>query len=144
MRFPALSLTAEVSAIAESLTDLNSTDAGEWNIFAGIFQPLFNSGQLKAQMKAQRARADQARHLYLGVLQDAFREVEDSLIAITTLRRERAARQRQVAAARNAARLSQARYDGGIVDYLEVLDSERTLFNAELSESAGMTTNVNI
>jgi multidrug efflux system outer membrane protein len=136
MRFPALSLTAEVSAIAEGLTDLNSTDAGEWNVFAGIFQPLFNSGQLKAQMLAQRARADQARHLYIGVLQDAFREVEDSLIAITTLRDEHAARQRQVAAASNAARLSQARYDGGVVDYLEVLDSERTLFNAELEESS--------
>lgn len=136
LRFPALSLTAEVSAIAEGLTDLNSTDAGEWNVLAGIFQPLFNSGQLKAQMKAQRARAEQTHHRYIGVLQNAFREVEDSLTAIATLRRERAARQRQVAAASNAARLSQARYDGGVVDYLEVLDSERTLFNAELAESS--------
>ncbi len=136
LRFPALSLTANVSAIAEGLTDLNSTDSGEWNVFAGIFQPLFNSGQLKAQMKSQTARADQARHRYLGVLQNAFREVEDALVAITTLRREHAARQRQVSAARNAARLSQARYDGGVVDYLEVLDSERTQFDAELSESS--------
>ncbi len=136
LRFPAISLTAEVSAIAEGLTDLNSTDAGEWNIFAGIFQPLFNSGQLKAQMKAQRARAEQAQHRFIGTLQNAFREVEDSLIAITTLQRERAARQRQVAAAGNAVRLSQARYDGGVVDYLEVIDSERTFFDAELEESS--------
>lgn len=136
MRFPALSLTAEVSAVAESLTDFNSTDAGEWNVFAGILQPLFNSGQLKAQMKAQRARAEQAQHRYIGVLQNAFREVEDSLIATTTLRQEHAARQRQVTAAENASRLSQARYDGGVVDYLEVLDSERTLFDAQLSESS--------
>ena len=136
LRFPAISLTAEVSAIAEGLTDLNSTDAGEWNIFAGIFQPLFNSGQLKAQMKAQRARAEQAQHRFIGTLQNAFREVADSLIAITTLRRELAARQRQVRAAGNAARLSQARYDGGVVDYLEVIDSERTFFDAELEESS--------
>lgn len=135
MRFPALSLTAEVSAVAESLTDLNSTDAGEWNVLAGIFQPLFNSGQLKAQMKAQRARAEQAQYRYVGVLQNAFREVEDSLVAIRTFHDERAARQRQVAAARNAARLSRARYDAGVVDYLEVLDSERALFDAELSQS---------
>ena len=103
---------------------------------AGIFQPLFNSGQLKAQMKAQRARAEQAQHLYIGVLQNAFREVEDSLVANTTLRDEHAARQRQVKAAANAARLSQARYDGGVVDYLEVLDSERAFFGAELQESS--------
>lgn len=136
LRFPAISLTAEVSAIAEGLTDLNSTDAGEWNIFAGIFQPLFNSGQLKAQMKAQRARAEQAQHRFISTLQNAFREVEDSLIAITTLQTEHAARRRQVAAAGNAARLSQARYDGGVVDYLEVIDSERTYFDAELEESS--------
>ena len=37
--------------------------------------------------------------------------------------------------AKNAARLSRARYDGGVVDYLEVLDTERTLFDAELAES---------
>jgi multidrug efflux system outer membrane protein len=136
LRFPALSLTAEIGAVAEDLTDLNSTDAGQWNIMAGIFQPIFNSGQLKAQMKAQRARAEQAQHRYISVLQNAFREVEDSLIAITTTRRERAARHRQVTAAANAARLSQARYDGGVVDYLEVLDSDRTLFDAQLEESS--------
>jgi len=136
LRFPAISLTAEVSAVAESLTDLNASDAGEWNVFAGILQPLFNSGQLKAQMKAQRARAEQAQHRFIGTLQNAFREVEDALISITTLREERAARKRQVEAAGNAVRLSQARYDGGVVDYLEVIDSERTFFDSELEESS--------
>ncbi len=136
MRFPALSLTANVGVVAESLTDLNTTDAGEWNIMAGIFQPLFNSGQLKAQMKAQTARAEQAQAVYIRTIQNAFREVEDSLVALDTLRREREARERQAKAARNVLRLSQARYDGGVVDYLEVLDSERTLFDAELEESS--------
>jgi multidrug efflux system outer membrane protein len=136
MRFPALSLTANVGVVAESLTDLNTTDAGEWNIMAGIFQPLFNSGQLKAQKEAQTARAEQAQAVYIRAIQNALREVEDSLISIDTLRREREARERQVAAARSALRLSQARYDGGVVDYLEVLDSERTLFDAELEESS--------
>lgn len=136
LRFPALSLTAQVSTVAEDLTDLNSMDAGQWNVLAGLFQPLFNSGQLKAQMKAQRARAEQARHAWIGALQRAFREVEDTLVAIETLREEHAARRRQVTAAANAARLSRARYDGGVVDYLEVLDSERTLFDAELEESS--------
>ena len=41
----------------------------------------------------------------------------------------------QVEAARNAATLSRARYDGGVTSFLEVLDIERSLFNAELSES---------
>jgi outer membrane protein, multidrug efflux system len=136
MRFPAISLTANVSAIAEDLTDLNSTDAGQWSVMAGIFQPVFNSGRLKAQMQAQKARTEQALHVYIGTVQNAFREVEDALISVQTSIREVAARQRQMTAAANALRLSQARYDGGVVDYLEVLDSERSLFNAELLHSA--------
>ena len=68
-------------------------------------------------------------------MQQAFREVEDALVSIRTFREEYAARTRQVVAARNAAMLSKARYDGGVVDFLEVLDSERTRFNAELEES---------
>ena len=46
-------------------------------------------------------------------------------------------------AARNAARLSRARYDGGVVDYLEVLDSERSLFASELDESATLQRSLN-
>jgi multidrug efflux system outer membrane protein len=66
----------------------------------------------------------------------AFRDVEDALISVRAFRAELAARNRQVKAARNAARLSRARYDGGSVDFLEVLDSERNLLDAELAESA--------
>jgi multidrug efflux system outer membrane protein len=73
---------------------------------------------------------------YESTLLQALREVEDALVAIRTYHAEHAARQRQAIAARNAARLSRARYDGGVVDYLEVLDSERSQFNAELEESS--------
>ena len=61
--------------------------------------------------------------------------MEDALVAVRTYRDEHAARSRQVEAARSAARLSRARYDGGVTSYLEVLDSDRSLFNAELAES---------
>ena len=65
----------------------------------------------------------------------AFAEVEDALAAIRTLRDEYAARQMQLTAARSAATLSRARYDGGVTSYLEVLDSERSLFSAENAAS---------
>ena len=76
-------------------------------------------------------------------MQRAFQETEDALVAVRTLREEHAARRRQLVAARNAARLSRARYDGGVVDYLEVLDSERSLFSAELDESATLRQTLN-
>ena len=135
-RYPAISLTGSVSLIADELSDFNANEAKAWNIAADILQPLFNSGQLKAQANAQRARADQALHSFISTVQQAMREVEDSLVAIRTLRVQHAARARQVVAARNAARLSRARYAGGIVDFLELLDTERTLFSSELDESS--------
>jgi multidrug efflux system outer membrane protein len=136
LRYPSLSLSGSLGAVADELSDLNANEVKAWNLFAGVFQPVFNSGQLKAQAEAQRARTEQALRAYESVLRQAFREVEDALVAIRTLRLEHAARVRQVGAARNAARLSRARYDAGVVDYLEVLDTERTLFSSELDESA--------
>lgn len=136
LRWPSLSLTGSLGAISDELSSLNHSEAKAWNLTAGLFAPLFNSGQRKAQAEAQRARAEQALGDYEAALRQAFREVEDSLVAVRTLRVEHEARSRQVVAARNATRLSRARYDGGVVDYLEVLDSERSLFDAELQESA--------
>ena len=135
LRFPSLSMTSQISVVATDLTDLNSMDAGQWSLAAGIFQPIFNSGRLKAQKEAQSARAEQAQEIYVLTLLEAFREVEDAIVATETFRNEFAARARQVRAAANALRLSQARYDAGVVDYLEVLDSERTFFDAELRHS---------
>jgi multidrug efflux system outer membrane protein len=135
LRFPSLSLTSQISVVATDLTDLNSMDAGQWSLAAGIFQPIFNSGRLKAQKEAQSARAEQAQEIYVLTLLEAFREVEDAIVATETFRTEFGARTRQVRAAANALRLSQARYEAGVVDYLEVLDSERTFFDAELRHS---------
>ena len=65
----------------------------------------------------------------------AFREVEDALVEIATYRNELAAIDRQQKAAKNANDLSKERYDKGVSSYLEVLDTERTLFSAELQQS---------
>jgi multidrug efflux system outer membrane protein len=62
--------------------------------------------------------------------------VDDALIGVDTYLREVASRERQKLAAINAAKLSRARYDGGQTAYLEVLDTERSMFNAELESSA--------
>lgn len=135
LRYPSFVLTGSLGYESTELSDINSSDARTWNIFGNIFQPIFNAGRLKAQVDVEIARAEQAALLYEQAFQQALREVEDALVAIRTFSHEYTARSKQVVAARNAARLSRARYNGGVVDYLEVLDSERTLFSAELAES---------
>jgi len=138
LRYPSISLTGRFGAESTDLSDLNSSDAETWNIGANIFAPIFNSGQLKAQADAARERVTQSLLTYEATLQQSFREVEDALVAVRTYRAEHEAQSRRAAAARQAARLSRARYDGGVVDFLEVLDTERTLFDAELAQSESL------
>ncbi len=135
LRYPSIFLTGRLGVESTDLSDLNSGDAETWNIGANILAPIFNSGQLKAQAEAVRAQAEESLLRYEATLQQAFREVEDALVSVRTYKDEYEAQSRRVIAARNAARLSRARYDGGVVDYLEVLDTERTKFDAELAQS---------
>ena len=135
LRYPSISLTGSYGVESTDLSDLNSDLADTWGIGANIFAPIFNSGRLKAQAEAARERTKQAMLFYERTLQQSFREVEDALVAVRTYSAENDAQTRRALAARNAARLSRARYDGGVVDYLEVLDTERTLFSAELEQS---------
>ena len=143
LRYPSIGLFGTLGLESDDASDFTSSDAQTWSIGANLFAPIFNSGKLKAQSEIQRARTEQTMLVYESTLQQALREVEDALVAIRTYKVEHVARTRQAVAARNAARLSRARYDGGVVDYLEVLDSERSLFNAELEQSVTLRSYLN-
>ena len=134
-RWPSLSLTGALGFESDDLSTLTDSGSDFWSAGVSILQPLFNAGRNRSRVEIEEARTEQALLAYEQTVQRAFREVEDALIAVRTYRIEHEARSRQVAAARSAATLSRARYDGGVSSYLEVLDTERSLFNAELTES---------
>jgi multidrug efflux system outer membrane protein len=135
LRFPSLSLTGSLGVASADLSDLLDSDSKIWDISGNLFAPIFNSGQNKRRVEVEKARTEQLLNVYEQTVLQAFREVEDSLTDIRTLYDEALARQDQVAAARSASSLSRARYDGGVTSYLEVLESDRSLFRAELAES---------
>jgi multidrug efflux system outer membrane protein len=134
-RWPSLSLTGALGFESDDLSTLTDSGSDFWSAGVGILAPIFNAGRNRSRVEAEEARTEQALLAYEQTVQRAFREVEDALVAVRTYRAEHEARRRQVAAARSAATLSRARYDGGVSSYLEVLDTERSLFNAELTES---------
>ena len=72
---------------------------------------------------------------YENTVLNAFREVEDALVEIETFNEQLESDERAYIAADNAARLSSSRYYGGVSSYLEVLETERSLFTAELQLS---------
>ena len=98
--------------------------------------PIFNWGKNKRRVEIQQAVAEQSLYVYEKAVLNAFREVDDALIDIYTYKKESESRQRQKNAAINAARLSRARYNGGQTGYLEVLETERSMFSSELETTA--------
>ena len=136
LRWPSLSLTGSAGYFSNDASELFSGDSSIFNIGANLFQPLFNAGQNRARVDAEIARTEQLLNRYELTVLQAFREVEDALVSIRTYRNEYAAREMQMNAARNASVLSRARYNGGVTSFLEVLDTERSLFSAEISASA--------
>jgi multidrug efflux system outer membrane protein len=136
LRFPSLSLTGSLGLASNDLSGFLSSENKVWGISADLLGPVFDAGRGKARVEAERARTEQLLNNYQLTVLRSFQEVEDSLIEISTFRLEAEAREAQVVAALSAARLSRARYDGGVTSYLEVLESERSLFRAELLASA--------
>jgi len=133
-RFPAISLTGALGAAIND-TGALTIDGFAWSAGAGLLGPIFNFGKDKSRVEIEEARTDQALLSYENVVLNAFREVSDSLMEIQTYRVQVAALKRQAKAAENANRLSKLRYDQGFSSYLEVLDSERAQFDAELALS---------
>ncbi|MCK5136909.1 MAG: efflux transporter outer membrane subunit [Bacteroidales bacterium] len=136
MRFPSFSITGALGVASSDLSSLVSGDALIYSIGGSVLGPVFNWGKNKRRVEIQQEVAEQALYRYEQSVLNAFREVDDALIDLQTYGAESESRQRQKKAAINAAMLSRARYDGGQTGYLEVLDTERSMFSAELEATA--------
>ncbi|HSO18927.1 MAG TPA: efflux transporter outer membrane subunit [Desulfosarcina sp.] len=134
LRLPAISLTASLGAASSDLGTV-STEGGVWSVGGRLLGPVFDFEKGKQRVQVEIQRTQQALYQFENTVLTAFREVEDALVAVDTYRRELAAIDRQQKAAKNANDLSKERYDKGVSSYLEVLEAERTLFNAELRQS---------
>lgn len=135
MRFPSFSLTGMLGAATADLSSFFSGESVVWSFGGNFLGPVFNFGKNKRRVEIERQRMKQDSLIYVKTVLQAFKEVEDALVEIKTLQNESKARYRQMIAADNAAKLSMERYNGGVTSYLEVLDSERSKFSAQLAAS---------
>jgi multidrug efflux system outer membrane protein len=101
----------------------------------GISIPLFAGGARSSTTAAARARAEQSRNQYEQTVLRALQDAGDALSGARAARDQVAAAQTQALALRRAFELAQVRYKSGVSNYLEVLDAERSLFDAELTLS---------
>lgn len=136
IRFPSISLTGTLGLASGELSGFFSNDNTTWGLGASLVAPVFDAGRNKRRVEVEIARTEQALLAYQQTVLQALREVEDSLAGVRTYQNEVLARENQEIAAGSAAMLSRARYDGGVTSYLEVLESERSYFRAELLASS--------
>jgi multidrug efflux system outer membrane protein len=134
--FPTISLTAALGVESTDLSDLFTGSSKVWNFGVPLTVPIFTAGRIGGEVKGAEASQQQALYSYLQTIQNAFREVDDALVERTKSRQRLQALTKQVNALNNYKRLALMRYDEGVTSYLEVLDAERSLFNAELAHTA--------
>jgi multidrug efflux system outer membrane protein len=131
--FPQISLTATAGFESPKLTDLFSGPAGAWTLIGSVTQPIFEGGRLKSGVRLAEAQHEQLLLAYQQTIQGAFRDVSNALVAYRKYREFRIEQQQLVESARDAARLSELRFQAGSTDYLEVLTNETNSFSAELT-----------
>jgi multidrug efflux system outer membrane protein len=132
-RLPKLSLEGIIGLAGPSMATTFSPEGLIWSIGAGLLAPVFQGGRLSSLEEASWASLEQAVALYRQQVITAWREVNDAAISVRKLGEVAVQEQIQVTAATNAERLARLRYDGGVSNYLEVLDAQRSLFNSELT-----------
>ena len=134
-RFPSIGLTGLLGGASGQLLGVTTTGLA-WNAGASLVGPIFQWGKNKRRVEIEKARTEQAKREYEKTVLTAFKEVEDALISVSTFKKELEAREKQTAAALNAQKLAQLRYDKGVTSYLEVITLQGYAFDAELSLSS--------
>ncbi|HYN54665.1 MAG TPA: AdeC/AdeK/OprM family multidrug efflux complex outer membrane factor [Methylotenera sp.] len=129
--FPSITLTATAGTASSELSKLFSAGTGFWTFVPQVVVPIFNAGRNRANLKGAEIDRDISLAQYEKAIQSAFREVADSLAIRQTLGEQFDAQRSLVDASGESYRLSEARFRGGIDNYLAVLDSQRTLYAAQ-------------
>ncbi|MDR6845105.1 efflux transporter outer membrane subunit [Flavobacterium granuli] len=135
MRFPSFNIAALAGFANNQVSQLFDGSSYLQNASASVAGPIFNFGKNRRRVEIYRQIAEESRLSYQKTCIVAVAEVEQALQNVKTYKEEWTARNRQVLAARKNLELSNARYYNGYVSYLEVLEVERSLFDAELSLS---------
>jgi multidrug efflux system outer membrane protein len=131
--YPSISLTGLAGVASTGLSNLFSGASHIWQYSAAVNLPVFTGGGLAGQLQVAEAQQQQALFTYQKAIQNGFREVNDALIDQDRTRVQLATQRLQVESLSLYTDTARLRYDNGYTSYIEVLDAERSLFNAQLN-----------
>ena len=135
MLFPRIALTGSYGFASTEFDTLFDGPSKSWNIIGNLLQLIFNAGKNKRRVEITESRQRQTLYAYERTILQAFRETEDALVTYRKTGEQRGAQAARVSADRKVLELADLRYRGGVSAYIEVLDAQRSLFEAELDEA---------
>jgi multidrug efflux system outer membrane protein len=132
-RLPTITVGGNYGAQRPELANVFSGQNEIYTLQAGVSIPIFTGGRLLNEQREARARADESKSQYQQTVLTALREASDALAGVRLGRDQLVAQQTQARALSIAASIAERRYASGISSYLEVLNAEQSLFNAQLN-----------
>jgi len=128
--FPRITLTGAAGMLSQQVEDLVKGDFSVWSLAAGLTQPIFQGGRLRANLAQSHAVADQALAGYALSLLRAFGEVESAIVSEYRLARRVEYTQEAADQSVAAQTLAERQYSAGLVDYITVLETQRRALNS--------------
>jgi outer membrane protein, multidrug efflux system len=129
--FPQVSLVGSAGVASNQLDDLFQGNRRAWSFIPSISIPLFYGGRNAANLDLAQARRVIAVSQYEKAIQQAFAEVADVLSDQAYLAEQYAAQERLAARQTERLKLAEARYNAGLIGFLDVLDAQREQYGAQ-------------
>lgn len=129
--FPSLRLTGILGFENEELTDFLKSPT--WFISSGLTGPIFNMGKNKARHNAAKAAYEQEVYTYEKSVLEAFKEVNNTINTFNKMKEVHRSQEALYSSAKSYHELAKLQYVNGIVSYIDVLDAQRQLFDAEIA-----------
>jgi NodT family efflux transporter outer membrane factor (OMF) lipoprotein len=139
--YPTLTLNGSVGLQSLQFAHVFDLNSRNWTLGPGLTIPIFQGGQLRAQLQLREAQQQEAAINYQKTVLQAWHEVDNAMTAYRTEQERRQELVQAVAQNRRALGLAQSRYQQGVSDFLTVLDAERSLL-ATQQQLADSTTTV--
>jgi multidrug efflux system outer membrane protein len=137
--FPKVTMVGEVGYWAPTFSDFGQSEARFFSVGPSISWAAFDLGRVRARISSAKSQTDAALAGYEGAVLNALEDTEGALITYGRSQSRREALRVAAAASDKAADLARRRFEGGLIDFLEVLDAERTALSAELLLSQSRT-----
>lgn len=132
--FPSFELTAALGFSSPDIRQFLHWKSRLWAMGVNAMQPIFTGGYNQANLNLAYAEYSEASHNYQDKVLTAFQEVEDALVNIEMQAKQYDSYVESTDVADKRVRISLRRYENGVTNYLEVLDSERNKMAAESNQ----------